>query len=130
MAGEVIRKLLAVVEDGHALSPADVGYAVDVVKAEQPENADALRSAELAPLAYMRGRTLNDAFVVLDEAQNTTIAQIKMFLARLGELSEVDIVRHPLVQRIVRAYEARVVDIEQTTTASRPTPDAENGEPK
>ncbi|HJN14304.1 MAG TPA: PhoH family protein, partial [Armatimonadota bacterium] len=125
---------------------------------------------ELAPLAYMRGRTLNDAFVVLDEAQNTTTAQMKMFLTRLGdgskmvvtgdatqidlpdggesglvharrvlrhvrgvsicELSEVDIVRHPLVQRIVRAYEARAVDIERTTTASRPTLDAENGEPK
>jgi len=102
-------------------------------------------TVELAPLAYMRGRTLNDAFVVLDEAQNTSIMQMKMFVTRLGfgsrmvvtgdttqidlpasqmsglvharetlrglpgvsvcELSEVDIVRHPLVQRIVRAYE-------------------------
>ncbi len=102
---------------------------------------------EIAPLAYMRGRTLNDAFVILDEAQNTTIEQMKMFLTRIGfgsvavvtgdmtqtdlpkhvksglrdaidVLHEVDgvsftfftakdVVRHPLVQRIVRAYEAR-----------------------
>ena len=39
---------------------------------------------EIAPLAYMRGRTLNDAFVILDEAQNTTIEQMKMFLTRIG----------------------------------------------
>ena len=102
---------------------------------------------EIAPLAYMRGRTLNDAFVILDEAQNTTIEQMKMFLTRIGfgsvavvtgdmtqtdlpkhvksglrDAIEVlrdvdgvsftfftakDVVRHPLVQRIVRAYEAR-----------------------
>lgn len=100
---------------------------------------------EIAPLAYMRGRTLNDAFIILDEAQNTTIEQMKMFLTRqgfgsisvitgdasqidlprgvssglvhaLGVLKEVegisfttfeakDVVRHPLVQRIVEAYE-------------------------
>ncbi|RBP53169.1 PhoH family protein [Arenicella xantha] len=100
---------------------------------------------ELAPLAYMRGRTLSDAFVIMDEAQNTTIAQMKMLLTRTGygskvvltgDLSQVDlpkgtysglkhaltilrdvkgisvnkftgkdIVRHPLVQRIVQAYE-------------------------
>ena len=102
---------------------------------------------EIAPLAYMRGRTLNDAFVILDEAQNTTIEQMKMFLTRLGfgstavitgDLTQVDlprhqksglrdaldvlhgvegvgftffeakdVVRHPLVARIVNAYEAR-----------------------
>jgi phosphate starvation-inducible PhoH-like protein len=102
---------------------------------------------EIAPLAYMRGRTLNDAFVILDEAQNTTIEQMKMFLTRLGfgstavitgdttqidlprnvksglkDAVEVlrgvdgvsftffearDVVRHPLVARIVNAYEAR-----------------------
>ena len=100
---------------------------------------------EVAPLAYMRGRTLNDSFVVLDEAQNTTHSQMKMFLTRLGfsskavvtgditqidlpggkhsglveaqtvlggikgikfiRLSEEDVVRHPLVQEIIRAYE-------------------------
>jgi phosphate starvation-inducible PhoH-like protein len=102
---------------------------------------------EIAPLAYMRGRTLNDSFVILDEAQNTTVEQMKMFLTRIGfgsvavvtgdvtqidlprtvksglrdaieVLHEVDgisftfftaqdVVRHPLVQRIVRAYERR-----------------------
>lgn len=101
---------------------------------------------EVAPLAYMRGRTLSSAFVILDEAQNTTPAQMKMFLTRIGEnsravvtgdvtqidlprhtrsglleardvlrgidglaiveLTGADIVRHPLVQRIVDAYEA------------------------
>lgn len=100
---------------------------------------------EVAPLAYMRGRTLNNAFVILDEAQNTTPAQMKMVLTRLGfrskmvvtgdttqtdlpqnqqsglsvahkilqhvegigfcHLSKADVVRHPLVQRIVAAYE-------------------------
>jgi phosphate starvation-inducible protein PhoH and related proteins len=100
---------------------------------------------EVAPLAYMRGRTLNDAFVILDEAQNTTPAQMKMVLTRLGfnsrmvvtgdltqtdlpshqtsglamaekilrhvegiafcHLTQADVVRHPLVQRIVMAYE-------------------------
>jgi phosphate starvation-inducible PhoH-like protein len=101
---------------------------------------------EVAPLAYMRGRTLSNAFVILDEAQNTTVPQMKMFLTRLGEgsrmvvtgdpkqsdlashqknglsdaiwrlkgVSEIavvefetkDIVRHSLVERIVRAYDA------------------------
>ncbi|MGL6281405.1 MAG: PhoH family protein, partial [Microcoleaceae cyanobacterium] len=100
---------------------------------------------EVAPLAYMRGRTLNNSFVILDEAQNSTPAQMKMVLTRLGfrskmvvtgdvtqtdlpahqqsglslaqrilknvdgiafcELSTADVVRHPLVQRIVAAYE-------------------------
>ncbi len=100
---------------------------------------------EVAPLAYMRGRTLGDAFIILDEAQNTTIAQMKMFLTRMGEGSRMavtgditqvdlpahaesglihaarvlrsvkgvsfvqfgaeDIVRHPIVQGIVDAYE-------------------------
>lgn len=100
---------------------------------------------ELAPLAYMRGRTLNDSFIILDEAQNTTPEQMKMFLTRLGfgskavitgdvtqvdlpgskesglkvvqtilkdvpgvsfiKLNDGDVVRHELVQRIVRAYE-------------------------
>jgi phosphate starvation-inducible PhoH-like protein len=100
---------------------------------------------EMIPLAYMRGRTLNNAFIILDEAQNTTVSQMKMFLTRLGVGSKMvisgdttqidlpanrssglvdamnrldgvrgcchvrlggkDIVRHPLVQRIVEAYE-------------------------
>ncbi|WP_449221955.1 PhoH family protein [Tistrella mobilis] len=102
---------------------------------------------EVAPLAFMRGRTLSNAFVILDEAQNTTAVQMKMFLTRLGENSrmvitgdlsqidlpagtvsglsdalsvlgrlkevpvvtfdDTDVVRHPLVARIVRAYDAR-----------------------
>ena len=102
---------------------------------------------EIAPLAYMRGRTLNDSFIILDEAQNTTIEQMKMFLTRIGfgstavitgDLTQVDlpkqqksglrdaidvlrgvegisftfftandVVRHPLVARIVRAYDRR-----------------------
>ena len=101
---------------------------------------------EVAPLAYMRGRTLDNAYIILDEAQNTTPAQMKMFLTRIGfgskvivtgdmsqrdlagdgpsgldvavrvlrkiediafvTLSDKDIVRHPLVQKIVQAYEA------------------------
>lgn len=100
---------------------------------------------EIAPLAYMRGRTLDDAFVILDEAQNTTPEQMKMFLTRLGfdskmiitgditqidlpkgvksglqaasqmlssvngisfiHLNQTDVVRHPLVQKIIDAYE-------------------------
>ncbi|HVB08769.1 MAG TPA: PhoH family protein [Bacillota bacterium] len=102
-------------------------------------------SIEVAPLAYMRGRTLDDSYVILDEAQNTTPEQMKMFLTRLGfgsrcvvtgdvtqvdlpsdrlsglhevrrvlagveglsfvDLDETDVVRHPLVQSIIRAYE-------------------------
>lgn len=100
---------------------------------------------ELAPLAFMRGRTLDDAFIILDEAQNTTIEQMKMFLTRLGfnskavitgditqidlpndkksglvlvrdvlkgikgiefvEFGKVDVVRNPIVQKIIKAYE-------------------------
>ena len=102
-------------------------------------------SIEVAPLAYMRGRTLDDSFIILDEAQNTTPEQMKMFLTRIGfgskavvtgditqidlpgdrvsglkeavkvlknvediaqcQLTDRDVVRHELVQRIVRAYE-------------------------
>ena len=101
---------------------------------------------EVAPLAYMRGRTLNDAFIILDESQNTTPEQMKMFLTRIGfnskavitgditqvdlprgqrsglrqaieilhEVNDIsftffnaaDVVRHPVVQRVVQAYEA------------------------
>ena len=105
---------------------------------------------EVAPLAFMRGRTLNDSFIILDEAQNTTIEQMKMFLTRLGfgsravvtgDITQIDlprqqrsglrhaievlrgvqgvaftffnaydVVRHPLVQRIVQAYEREAND--------------------
>ncbi len=104
---------------------------------------------EVAPLAFMRGRTLNDSFIILDEAQNTTSEQMKMFLTRIGfssravvtgditqidlpkerqsglvesievlsgiegikfiRFSEVDIVRHKLVQEIIRAYESKEI---------------------
>jgi len=57
---------------------------------------------EIAPLAFMRGRTLARAFVVLDEAQNATPMQMKMFLTRL---TSKDVVRHPLVAAIIEAYE-------------------------
>ena len=108
---------------------------------------------EVAPLAYMRGRTLDDAFIILDEAQNTTTEQMKMFLTRMGfsskivvtgditqvdlprdrksglkdaeivlknvegiefmYLSERDVVRHPLVQQIVKAYERKNIERER-----------------
>ena len=74
---------------------------------------------EVAPLAYMRGRTLEKSFVILDEAQNTTVEQLKMFLTRLGDRSKMvingdiesviftedDVVRHDLVAAIIHAYE-------------------------
>jgi len=106
-----------------------------------------MKTIEVAPLAYMRGRTLNDSFIILDEAQNTTGMQMKMFLTRMGwrskvvvtgditqvdlppnvfsglieiqhllknisgiefiYLNEKDVVRHHLVQKIIKAYEAK-----------------------
>ncbi|SET61362.1 phosphate starvation-inducible protein PhoH [Oceanobacillus limi] len=117
----------------------------DVLGAEHTLRLIERETIEVAPLAYMRGRTLDDAFVILDEAQNTTPEQMKMFLTRLGfgskmvitgditqidlpkgvksglqtannllsdvkgisfiHLKETDVVRHPLVQRIINAYE-------------------------
>lgn len=117
----------------------------DVLGAEHTERMVERGTIEIAPLAYMRGRTLDDAFVILDEAQNTTTAQMKMFLTRLGfgskmvitgdktqidlpkgavsglvsaetvldgakgigfiYLTESDVVRHPLVAKVIRAFE-------------------------
>lgn len=117
----------------------------DILGAEQTERLMDRGVIEIAPLAYMRGRTLDDAFVILDEAQNTTKAQMKMFLTRLGfgskmvvngdktqidlpkgtesglivaetilkkvhdihfqYLEQGDVVRHPLVAKIIDAYE-------------------------
>jgi phosphate starvation-inducible PhoH-like protein len=117
----------------------------DVLGTEHTIRLIERETIEIAPLAYMRGRTLDDAFVILDEAQNTTSAQMKMFLTRLGfgskmvitgdltqidlpkgvesgllvargilsgvqgiefiHLEDSDVVRHPLVQRIIQAYE-------------------------
>lgn len=122
----------------------------DVLGAEHTARLIERETIEIAPLAYMRGRTLDDAFVILDEAQNTTPAQMKMFLTRLGfgskmvitgditqidlpkgvksglqiaeqllngvegisfiYLKGTDVVRHPLVQRIIRAYDKENVD--------------------
>jgi len=117
----------------------------DTLPAEQVERRIASGEIEIAPLAFMRGRTLANAFIILDEAQNTTTAQMKMFLTRFGEGSRMvicgdprqvdlpspgisgladaverlegvegiavvrfnaaDVVRHPIVGRIVQAYE-------------------------
>jgi phosphate starvation-inducible PhoH-like protein len=117
----------------------------DCLPAEQVERRIASGEIEIAPLAFMRGRTLADAFIILDEAQNTTIPQMKMFLTRFGANSRMvvcgdpkqvdlpipassgladavgrlqgveginvsyftsaDVVRHPIVGRIVDAYE-------------------------
>ncbi|MGD9810960.1 MAG: PhoH family protein [Sphingobium sp.] len=117
----------------------------DTLPAEQVERRIASGEIEIAPLAFMRGRTLANAFIILDEAQNTTVAQMKMFLTRFGEgsrmvicgdpkqvdlpvpgisgladavdrlegvegiavvrFSAADVVRHPIVGRIVQAYE-------------------------
>jgi len=117
----------------------------DMLPTEQVERRIASGEIEIAPIAFMRGRTLGDAFVILDEAQNTTPAQMKMFLTRFGQNSRMvvcgdprqidlpdigksgladavaklegiegiatirfgaaDVVRHPIVGRIVEAYE-------------------------
>ena len=123
---------------------------------------------EIAPLAFMRGRTLSDSFVILDEAQNTTSEQMKMFLTRQGfntkvvvtgdatqidlpngrrsgllealevlkgvegigfiEFTEKDVVRHSLVQRIVRAYE-RHSEASGAGRQSSLKPDAQPADP-
>ena len=117
----------------------------DMLGAETYERLVEKQIIEVAPLAYMRGRTLDDSFIILDEAQNTTPAQMKMFLTRIGfgskvvvtgdatqkdlapgtksgldvalrvlrnvdeisvcKLTSADVVRHPLVQKIVKAYD-------------------------
>jgi phosphate starvation-inducible PhoH-like protein len=118
----------------------------DMIEIERADRMLERGIIEVAPIAFMRGRTLNDAFVILDEAQNTTSEQMKMFLTRLGfgskavvtgDITQIDlpaarasglveavkvvgkvegisfvyfddkdVVRHPLVQQIVKAYEA------------------------
>jgi phosphate starvation-inducible PhoH-like protein len=118
----------------------------DILGQEHTQRMIERGTIEIAPLAYMRGRTLDDAFVILDESQNTTGAQMKMFLTRLGfgskmvitgdpsqidlpkgvksglsiatsilknvsgisfiVLEQSDVVRHPIVQRIIEAYDA------------------------
>ena len=118
----------------------------DMIELERVERLLERGTIEVAPIAFMRGRTLNDAFVILDEAQNTTSEQMKMFLTRLGfgskavvtgDITQIDlpsgrpsglveamkvvggidgisfvhfddrdVVRHQLVQQIVKAYES------------------------
>ena len=118
----------------------------DMIDIERVERLLERGTIEVAPIAFMRGRTLNDAFVILDEAQNTTSEQMKMFLTRLGfgskavvtgDITQIDlpsgrpsglieamkvvggiegiafvhfddrdVVRHQLVQQIVKAYES------------------------
>ena len=159
--GEVSRIILTrpAVEAGEALGflPGDLYEKItpylrplhdalyDMLPAEEIQKHMERNVIEIAPLAYMRGRTLNGAFIILDEAQNTTMEQMLMFLTRLGfgskavitgdetqidlpshkhsglleahralkhvegiaviEFSKRDVVRHPLVQRIIAAYE-------------------------
>jgi phosphate starvation-inducible PhoH-like protein len=126
----------------------------DIIGYEKVEKLMERSVIEIAPLAFMRGRTLNDSFIILDEAQNTTPEQMKMFLTRLGfgskavvtgdvtqvdlpegkksglrearqilanvdgikffEFSDRDVVRHPLVQKIVVAYDRAEKDRKQT----------------
>ena len=118
----------------------------DLMEAERLRRMQDMKIVEVVPLAYMRGRTLNDSFIILDEAQNTTPQQMKMFLTRLGSnskavvtgditqtdlsddqpsglvvapkiltgiaglafvrLNERDVVRNPLVQKIIKAYDS------------------------
>jgi len=159
--GEVSRLILTrpAVEAGEALGflPGDLYEKItpylrplqdalhDMLPVEEIQKHTERGTIEIAPLAYMRGRTLNNAFIILDEAQNSTMEQMLMFLTRLGhgskavitgdetqidlppnkysglleahrilknvegiavvELSKRDVVRHPLVQRIITAYE-------------------------
>jgi len=133
MNGEVDRIVLSrpAVEAGERLGflPGDMKEKVDpylrplydalydMMPASLVAKGIAENQIEIAPLAFMRGRTLSSAFIILDEAQNTTPQQMKMFLTRLGEGSrmvvtgdptqvDLDVVRHKLVQRIVEAYRA------------------------
>ena len=163
LQSEKVRKIILVrpaVEAGEKLGflPGDMAQKVDpylrplydalydMLGLERVEKMIDKGIIEVAPLAFMRGRTLNDAFIILDEAQNTTVEQIKMFLTRVGfgstavvtgDITQIDlplermsglrhalevlknvegisftffdvrdVVRHPLVQRIVCAYEA------------------------
>jgi phosphate starvation-inducible PhoH-like protein len=136
----------------------------DMLEFERVEQLRERGQIEVAPLAFMRGRTLNDSFVILDEAQNATSEQMRMFLTRLGfgskavvtgditqtdlpagarsglrearelltgvegisfcRFSDVDVVRHPLVQKIVVAYEQRDEKVRQERERERATREA------
>jgi phosphate starvation-inducible PhoH-like protein len=130
----------------------------DMLEPDRIERLVERGTIEVAPLAFMRGRTLNDAFIILDEAQNTTPEQMKMFLTRIGldskavvtgdvtqidlpaqktsglveardvvagipgievvNFDKADVVRHPLVQRIVAAYDERAQRIKDARAAA------------
>ena len=134
----------------------------DLMEPERLRRLQDMKIVEVVPLAYMRGRTLNDAFIILDEAQNTTPQQMKMFLTRLGRqskavvtgditqtdlpddqpsglievqkilphidglgfiyLTEQDVVRNPLVQEIIKAYDQyQQAEQNQSSSAKRGT---------
>ncbi len=131
----------------------------DMLETERANRLIEMGVIEIAPLAFMRGRTLNDAFIILDEAQNTTSEQMKMFLTRLGfsskavitgditqvdlppgkvsglievrsvlrdiegidfvYLGQEDVVRHELVQQIIRAYEQQQTSLPSSEDPTR-----------
>ncbi|MCA9607212.1 MAG: PhoH family protein, partial [Myxococcales bacterium] len=134
----------------------------DMMDYDRAQQLIARGSIEVAPLAFMRGRTLNDCFAILDEAQNSTTEQMKMFLTRLGfgskavitgdvtqtdlptgrtsgladaarvldgldgiafcRFRDEDVVRHPLVARIIRAYDRRDAAREAAASAEPESP--------
>ena len=172
------------VEAGEKLGflPGDLGQKVDpylrplydalydLMGHDKVQKAFERQQIEIAPLAFMRGRTLNHAFVILDEAQNTTVEQMKMFLTRIGfgakavvtgdvsqidlprtqlsglidaervlkrvsgiamcRLTSADVVRHPLVARIVDAYDARGGQGHGHEVAEVPPPGAPGATPR
>jgi phosphate starvation-inducible protein PhoH and related proteins len=177
-----VRRIVLVrpaVEAGERLGflPGDIGQKVDpylrpmydalydMMGFDRVARAIERQVIEIAPLAFMRGRSLNDSFIILDEAQNTSVEQMKMFLTRMGfgskavvtgditqtdlpkqQLSGLrhvmnvlpgvegvafthftsrDVVRHPLVQRIVQAYEKNVQASEKRQAAAPDRPEGE-----
>ncbi|HWP03223.1 MAG TPA: PhoH family protein [Gemmatimonadaceae bacterium] len=88
----------------------------DMMPAERMQRALEMRIIEIAPLAYMRGRTLSDAFVILDEAQNATTAQMKMFLTRLGVNSRTVITGDKTQIDLPRREESGLIQIERILT--------------
>jgi phosphate starvation-inducible PhoH-like protein len=89
----------------------------DMMPAERVQKALETRTIEIAPLAYMRGRTLADAFVILDEAQNATAAQMKMFLTRLGVNSRVVITGDKTQIDLPRREDSGLVQVERILAA-------------
>jgi phosphate starvation-inducible PhoH-like protein len=88
----------------------------DMMPAERMQKALETRVIEIAPLAYMRGRTLSDAFVILDEAQNATSAQMKMFLTRLGVNSRTVITGDKTQIDLPAREESGLIQIERILT--------------